>query len=358
MNLGERLKSARKRAGLSLRALGERAGVSAQAISKYERGLDVPGSEVLIRLAKALEISLEWLLRPRPVETQLVAPAYRSHRSLLGTRQRAQIEAQVEEWLERYLTLEDILGEQLSFVLPEIPRKIEQEEDAEDVADVLRRAWNLGEDAIPDLIATIEAQGIRVGIVSGPDHFDALMFSISPSEPVMIVKSDVPGDRQRLSLAHELGHLILEIPEEWDERNMEKAAYRFAAAFLAPRAAVRRELGASRARLDWYELHLLKHRYGMSMQAWIHRAHDLGIISPTTAQESYRLFREQGWHRQEPGDPYPPERTTRLERLVLRALMEEIIGEQRAAELLGRSLDTFLEEVRRQHDDFPLLLRA
>ncbi|MDW8291222.1 MAG: helix-turn-helix transcriptional regulator, partial [Armatimonadota bacterium] len=53
MNLGERLKSARKRAGLSMRALAERAGVSAQAISKYERGQDVPSSVVIIRLAKA-----------------------------------------------------------------------------------------------------------------------------------------------------------------------------------------------------------------------------------------------------------------------------------------------------------------
>ena len=358
MNLGERLKSARKRAGLSLRALGERAEVSAQDISKYERGLDVPGSEVLIRLAKALEISLEWLLRPARAEPLRLEPVYRSHRSRLAARQRAQIEAQVSEWLERYLAIEDILNERLTFVPPEIRRRVEEEDKVEEVAEALRQAWNLGEDAIPDLIATLEAQGIRVGVIPGPDHFDALMFLLSSSQPVIIVKSDVPGDRQRLSLAHELGHLILEMPKAWDEKRVERAAYRFAGAFLAPRAAVWRELGTSRTRLDLYELHLLKHRYGMSMQAWVHRACDLEVISRATAGEWYRRFRQAGWHRREPGDPYPLEKATRLERLVLRALVEERISESRAAELLGRPLETFLEEVRSEHDDLPLLLRT
>ncbi len=48
MNIGERLKGARLRAGLNLRDLARQAGISAQAVSKYERGLDIPGSSVLI----------------------------------------------------------------------------------------------------------------------------------------------------------------------------------------------------------------------------------------------------------------------------------------------------------------------
>lgn len=356
MSLGERLKVARKRAGLSMRALGERAGVSAQAISKYERGLDVPSSAVLIRLAQELEISLEWLLCP--IQVSLSRPVYRSHRSRLGAQAMSQIEAQAGEWLERYLAIEEIVGEQLSFTMPSIRRAIEREDDAERVAEELRRAWNLGEDAIPDLVGALEAHGIRIGVLPGPDHFDALTLLVNGCEPVIVVKEGVPGDCQRLSLAHELGHLILELPPSWKARAIESAAYRFAGAFLAPRSAVRRELGEARSYLDLYELHLLKHRYGMSMQAWIHRAADLGVISTATAKELYRLFRTRGWHIQEPGDPYPPETTTRLERLVLRALMEGLITEGRAAELLGRPWEAFLDEVRRQHDDLPLLLRA
>lgn len=356
MDLGERLKSARKRAGLSMHALASRAEVSAQAISKYERGLDIPSSAVLIRLAKAMGVSLEWLLRP--VRVSLSIPAYRSHRTRLGRRAKGQIEEQVREWLERYLTIENIVGERQSFHLPPISRAIEKAEDAERVAEDLRRFWNLGDDAIPDLIGTLEAQGILVGVMSAPDHFDALTLFANEEVPVIVVKEGAPGDRQRMSLAHELGHLVMEIPAHWSDRAVESAAYRFASAFLVPRSAAIRELGERRTHLDLYELHLLKHRYGMSMQAWIHRACDLGIISPSLAQELYRLFRVQGWHTEEPGDPYLPENTTRLERMVLRALVEGLISEGRAVELLGRPLETFWSEVHSLHDGLPLLLRA
>ncbi len=357
MSLGERLKSARKRAGLNLRQLAGQVGVSAQAISKYERDLDAPGSAVLIRLSEALGVSLEWLLRP--VQVVVSAPAYRSHRSRLRSRKMAQVEEQVREWLERYLTIEEITGEMQAFTLPDrLGGAIECIEDAEKVAEDLRRAWDLGEGALPDLIATLEGRGVKVGVIPGPDHFDALTLFANESVPVIVVKADIPGDRQRLSLAHELGHLVLRAPQAWEEKAIEAAAFRFAGAFLAPRAAVQRELGVSRMSLDLYELHLLKHRYGISMQAWVHRAHDLGIISVATAQKFYRRFRAQGWHVQEPGDPYPPETTTRLERLVLRALAEGLITEGRVGELLGRPLDRFLAEVRAQHDDIPLPLRA
>lgn len=356
MSLGERLKSARKRAGLDLRALAAQVGVSAQAISKYERGLDIPGSAVLIRLAQALGVSLEWLLRPTQVT--LSQPNYRSHRSRLRSSDAQIIQEQARDWLERYLAIEEITGEAQTFVLPDLPRAIERVEDTEAVAESLRRAWGLGEDAIPDMISTLEAQGIKVGVVAGGDHFDALTLFANQSVPVIVVKAGAPGDRQRMSLARELGHLLLYMPAEWDEKRIEAAAYRFAGAFLAPRSTVLRELGISRTHLDLYELHLLKHRYGMSMQAWIHRACDLGIISPATAQELYRQFRKEGWHLQEPGDPYPPEKITRLERLVLRGLAEGLITEDRAEELLGRPLERFIAEVRAQHDDMPLPLRA
>ena len=80
MPIGERLKMARHTAGLSQRALAEATGVSAMAISKYERGLDLPSSGVLIRLAKALGLKVEYFLRP--VTITLSAPAYRRRASL------------------------------------------------------------------------------------------------------------------------------------------------------------------------------------------------------------------------------------------------------------------------------------
>ena len=100
MNVGERLKIARRTAELSQRDLAKAAGVSAMAISKYERGLDIPGSDVLLRLAHALDVKTEYFLRP--ITVTLTAPSYRRRTSLPRKKEYA-ILGQIQEWLERYL---------------------------------------------------------------------------------------------------------------------------------------------------------------------------------------------------------------------------------------------------------------
>ena len=91
----------------------------------------------------------------------------------------------------------------------------------------LRQAWKLGlMNPIENLMALLEDQGVKVGLVDAPDDFDACVMWANESIPVMVVKRGLPGDRQRFSLAHELGHIAL-------KNESEKAAYRFAAAFLA-----------------------------------------------------------------------------------------------------------------------------
>ena len=165
-----------------------------------------------------------------------------------------------------------------------------------------------------------------------------------------MIKGGGVGDRQRLNLSHELGHLILEAVGDVD---LEKAAYRFAGAFLVPEQVARYELGDNRYSLDLRELHLLKHKYGLSMQAWIYRARDLAIISERCAANLFKEFSKRGWRRYEPGKAVPPEETGRLKRLVLRALAEDLISESRAAELLAVSLKQFHEEEVQEYAGVP-----
>ncbi|KAF5031953.1 hypothetical protein DSECCO2_622330 [anaerobic digester metagenome] len=53
------------------------------------------------------------------------------------------------------------------------------------------------------------------------------------------------------------------------------------------------------------------------------------------------MFSSNGWRKQEPGEPYPLESTSCFKHLVYRALGENIIGEAKAAELLGQSVMEF-----------------
>lgn len=348
MAIGERLKMARRMAGLSMRELAEVVGVSAMAISKYERNKIVPSSGALVRLAQALDVKTEFFLRP--VSVALSPVAYRSQKSLL-VRDKNRILGQTQEWLERYIDIESLFGDPLDFSMPNIDRRVRSLDDVERFSLDLRRAWNLGFDPIENLTEVLEIRGIKVGIVNGVEGFDALTLWADDKAPVIVVKKAVPGDRQRFNLAHELGHLMLEPVEEIDE---EKAAYRFAGAFLVPKPVAYLELGRKRQALHLYELHLLKHKYGLSMQAWIYRARDLDIISESAAAREFRRFREQDWRRVEPGDPIPPEKPDRMKRLVLRALAEDTISRSRAAEILGMPLIQFWQNEAKQHGEFPL----
>ena len=63
-NLSARLHQARKAAGFSLRALGALVGLSHAAIKKYEDGDVYPSSDVLIQLARALKVRVDFFFRP------------------------------------------------------------------------------------------------------------------------------------------------------------------------------------------------------------------------------------------------------------------------------------------------------
>ena len=64
--VGERLKTARQKFGLSLRALGEQTGFSASFLSQVELGQTTPSLGSLQRIADALEVSLTSLLAGEP----------------------------------------------------------------------------------------------------------------------------------------------------------------------------------------------------------------------------------------------------------------------------------------------------
>lgn len=341
--IGERIKRARNAAGLSLRAVAEAAGLSATAVSKFETGKLVPASDTLLRLAKALGVRVEFFLRPETA--RLEAPEYRK-RASLGKKQLASIEADVVDQVERYLELLSFFPESPveAFKVPaSLPERVTAYDEVEGFALKMRSAWKLGHDAIPNLADTFEEHGLLV-LTTRVDEsmkFDGLAAKVG-NHHVIVVAAHWPGDRQRFTMAHELGHLLLNgrVARALD---LERACNRFAGAFLAPEPSVKTELGEHRHRFELGELHALKLRYGVSMQGWVYRAKDLGIVSEGTFQSTMRAFSAKGFRKQEPGVWVPSEVPRLFEQLVLRALAEDMISESKAAELVGLSSREFRE---------------
>ncbi|WP_313049281.1 helix-turn-helix domain-containing protein [Pseudomonas soli] len=339
--IGERLKRARAAAGLSMQALGEQVGVSANMIKKYEHDQSIPSSGVLVRLCKALSVRAEYFFRPAKVE--LAGVEYRKRCSTpkaILKRIEADVLDQAERWQELINLWPDYPVQ--AFSAPAgLPAQLESLQAVDNLADQVRQLWGLGSSPIPDLIDVLETHGILVIItqVDAQAKFDGLQASVA-GQPVIVVSADWPGDRQRFTLAHELGHLLMHgrLAEGLDE---EKACNRFASALLVPASAMRQHLGNKRHMLEVRELYLLKAEFGLSMQGCLYRAGDLEIIPQAVRERLFMVFVKQGWRKQEPGSAYRQETTRLFQQLVYRALGEGILSESKAAELLGMTIYQF-----------------
>lgn len=341
--IGKRLKLARAAAGLSLRDLADRIEnrVSAQQIGKYERDEDVPRSGVLIALSHALGVSVDYLVGDQ--EIVLEAVEFRK-KQITSKKEQAQIQAQALHLIERYLMVEEVL--QLPSAEWDKPREapfpVRQLAGADSAAQYLREHWKLGIDPIPNFVELLEERGIKVLFVDSKENIDGLAARVRRSRgepvPIIVIRRGLHGERQRFNLAHELGHMLMDI--QGDDKFREKAAHRFAGAFLMPAEALWSNVGRRRSSIGWSELFALKRLFGASVQAITYRCADLGIFPPSLSQSLFKDFSRLGFRSAPDYEPehLSEEKPGRFERLCYRALAEGAISEPKTAELLNISV--------------------
>lgn len=328
--------------------------ISAQAISKYEADKMMPSSAVLVGLAKALDVSLDFLMGSQ-VES-LSGIEFRKH-SQTSAKDRAQAEVLVTAKLEDYLAIEDVLelpptGNPFEGLVTD---SVESFEQIDGLAEALRRSWQLGRDPIPSMVALLEEKGIKVIEADLPQRFDGLACEVQrsgnkPDTEVVVVSSRTNIERKRFNLAHELAHRVIRSTGNPDIA-LEKAMNRFAGAFLVPAEHLIAEVGAHRHGMTYHEIMRVKRVYGVSAAAMLIRLGQIGVLGQNVIEYAFRSY-ARSWRTNEP-DPIGPnegfgalERPQRFEGLVWRALGEELISPVRAAQLLGVALSDVEREIR------------
>jgi Zn-dependent peptidase ImmA (M78 family)/DNA-binding XRE family transcriptional regulator len=354
--IGTRIKIARKKAGYSLRDLSEAMGskVSAQAIGKYERGEMNPSSDVLISFSKILGVTVAYLMDSQGIE--LTAVDFRTKANTTA-KDRARVETEVIEWVERYLQIEQLLElESAEWNKPfEQLEAVRSIEEVEDLAQRVRACWNLGIDPIPNMTELLEEKGLKVLVVELPKAVSGFTCLVKRQEglsdvPVIVVNKNSSLERRRLTLAHELCHRLID-PQYLSDKDEEKAANRFAGAIEIPRDHLIDLVGEHRNSLGYRELLCLKQIYRVSGAALIVRCRDLDIISSSTVTYLFQTV-ARTWRSKEPEELEPEERRgehenpQRFERLCSRALAEGLISASKAADLLRCPIDKIEVELR------------
>ncbi len=314
--------------------------ITKNAISKYEKGRMKPDGKVLLALAKALNVKPDYFFRPFTVEITNVE--FRKKKSLPEKEARA-IKQEVTDYIERYLEIEQFLNIGTSFFNPLRNIQIKNVGDIERAALHLRQSWNLGLNALPNVIDLLENREIKVVEVEASESFDGFSGWTRDQIPILVINKNFNSERKRLTALHELGHLILDFPSDLPEKTKERYCFGFAGALLLPEKVFRSEIGSVRTQLAVQELIALKEVYGISIQAIMARAKDLGIINEALFVR-FREWINSNRNEKDLGSYCQHEKAFRFRQLIYRAASEEIISLSKAANLSNQKLAEFRKD--------------
>ena len=299
------LKTAREQMGFSQAALAERIGVRQAVLSKYENGTIMPSDDKLDLLCTALEYPLDFFKQEiREIPSGLV---FHRKRSSLPASIRTRVEAEVRLRMMDVIALANTQG---THDEPQLLRRTS--ESPEEMARLIRKKWRLGDAPIGNMIETLENHGIVViQFDFGTDKLDGFFLADTDSQyehkTVCIALNSNPAfgpDRNRFTLAHELGHVLLHA-ECFPAKELEAEADAFASEFLAPSNVLTSELKQGINTPSG--LAALKKRWGMSFIGLIYRAHRAGILSDSRYRRACIWIGSMGYRRHEPECGVPRE---------------------------------------------------
>lgn len=299
--------------GLTTKDLAEKIGCKRQTISMYENNLQAnPNENIINKISKELNFPFRFFYEKN--RSFSYSSVY--FRSLLTTTKKYREEVQLK--LDFINIIYDFLKEYIIFPKLDLP-KIDEEDlkkDPEQMANLLREHWNLGNKPIENIIYEVEKHGILVSSFNtnnaSNNYVDALSKRIDNNVDTkyLIAYSDNKTSAARIhfDIAHELGHICLhswdmdneELEESSCFKEKEREANKFASAFLLPRKSFKKDVENTPLNISGYIE--LKNKWHVSIQAMLYRAFDLKVINLSEYQLMIRKLQKNKMRKNEPLD--------------------------------------------------------
>jgi Zn-dependent peptidase ImmA (M78 family) len=298
---------AREYRGLTQGSLAKKLRSSQGKVSKFENGMLAIGDDDAKELGRVLEFDPEFFYQTTEIEGLGSTFLFNRKRRNVPIRVQRQIQAAANVMrmqAERLLRGAEIVSankfERLDIDADRFGHKPER------VARYIRAVWGVPLGPVANVTRVIEAAG---GIIFkyhfGTDQIDAAHLWPAGLPPMFFMNADMPGDRHRFNLAHELGHALM---HRFVAGECESEANEFASEFLMPRE----EIGKHLDSMTIEKAARLKAQWRVSMHAIIYRAQKLGKISERHAMRLFQLMGAKGYRKREPVEiPFEEPNTVR-----------------------------------------------
>lgn len=307
---------ARAALGITQRALSERLDITQATLSRYENNERSIEQPMLEKLGDLLGVNFTVFQDARrPERGPLAAEEHMRRRKSASVGEWRKCEARLNLSRLEVGALSRRLELSPSLALPYLD--LDEIGSPERAAQLLRAQWAMPIGPVRQLYRWVEAAGVfAIERDLSTARVDGLS-QVIDGVAVMLINERFPTDRKRMTIAHELGHIILHsgryLPDDPEEE-----ANRFAAEFLMPEAAIAPFLD----NLDLPALKALKLEWGTSMQACLERAFSLGKMSGEQRTKFYKTLNRRGWKVLEPDSERLPRETPEL----LSSIEAELLG--------------------------------
>ena len=295
---------AREAKGYTQKDLADQIGCNQSRLSRIEAGELMPQDNDIQNLVRVLGQSRDFFFQRG--ETMPASLSFYRKTQTLPLKMLRQCNAQMNIRrleIERQVGSAKLEKRELPFLPPE------ENGGATSVAKIARQKWGIGNGAVQQLTQLVEDTGCVIVDFPFPStKLDGLCIRAAEKPPIIFLNKELPKSRRRLSLAHEVGHLVMHTePHE----KVEDQAWEFAAEFLMPAAEIEQQFDG----LNLDKLGQLKKQWGVSMQALLYRAKKLGKIGESYNRFLWMQIGKCGYRVNEPfEDAIPDERPTELER--------------------------------------------
>ena len=338
--LGRNIKKYRLLSGYSMRDMADLLGVSHQTIKKYEDDTMVPNSRRLIQIAKLFKVKITDLVNDFSVPT-LKYDNFRKSSSLSKKKEEG-LQMLIADEIAKYLEVLNFADEVYTFDSKKWNFDVDNMYSLEGVATKVRKLLGISDEcALDNLTNKLEDNNFLILEIDFEEKFDG--FCEYVDDLAFIILSSKGYERNRFTLAHELGHLILNFEEDLDEKEVERYCDFFASCLLMPERAMKKELELGQRKLlnniSLNEIMLLAREYQVSLNAVIMRLYSLGIIDENKKRNLFIMLSKKGLRSKQLKliDEHP----IRENKLIFRLEAENIISKDEAIKYLGVTTDEY-----------------